>query len=187
MLLFDRLDFCEQGVFAAPLLVSLRATTHRHITFHTYPFATGWKPQRWATCRIFDYSAAGRLRARRTRCPCPNHNHHEPLSLEKVARYIDQRIENIAENGPVDYCIALREYEYDQELTEQANATRCQRHERSLEDWRTVAELAKGYRGGNLRIVFGVVNDPSPPDCLPCTVCGALRTIPRTDEQVRPG
>lgn len=172
VLLFDRPDFCGQGVFAAPLLVSLRAKGHRHITFHTYPIATEWKTQRWTSCRIFDYGAASRLRARRTVCPCPSHDSHEPLDLEIVARSLNQSIEKIAENGPVDLCNALRDYEDDEKLDEQGNAIRRRRHHEAMEQWRTVAELAKQHRGGNLRIFFGDVNDLNPPDCHPCIICG---------------
>lgn len=179
ILLFECPDFCGEGLYAAPLLVSLPAKAHRHITFHSDPFCAGRRLQRWQTCRLFDYDAAARLQGRRRGCPCRRHGNREPLSLDKVAMYIDDDVDALSEDGPVDLCLALKEYEYDEEEDEAWNTRRRLKHDEALEDWRTVAELVtelgKKSHNGNLRIVLGDVNDPNPPDCPPCVVCGKSR------------
>lgn len=179
ILLFECPNYCGEGLSAAPLLVSLPARAHRHIAFHSYPLCTGERLQRWQTCRLFEYDAAARLQGRRSVCPCPKHDSHEPLSLDKVARYIGEDVYTLTEDGPVDLCLALREYEYDDEGDETWNADQRLKHDEALEDWRTVAELVteleKESHNGNLRIVLGDVNDPNPPDCPPCVVCGKSR------------
>lgn len=93
----------------------------------------------------------------------------------------------MAKDGPVDLCLALWEYEADGELDEHWNEVWRQRDEQAMEDWRKVAELSKNHYDGNLRLVFGDVNDPSPPRCPSCVVCGELRTTIRADRQVKRG
>lgn len=175
VVLFECPNVCGQSQFAGPLLISLKARSWRHVSFHTYPFCVGWSPRHWVTCRIFDYRAARRLQSRRSCCPCPKHENREPISLELLAMYLDQEVEALTAVGPLQLCLADREYEDDEDMSEQWNEAQHLEDKKAMEDWRMLAELVKPHYGGNLSIVFGDVNDPNPPDCPPCAVCGESR------------
>lgn len=179
IMLFECPDLCVKGRDGAFALCKLpsRDDAYRHVTSHGIEFRRFYQPpSRWTTLRQFEHNPTERLDRRRRVHRCGRDSEYKSLEeLVIVGPDCWNPIDEKAIDGPVELFLAFRNIEKDEEARQRVKSEQ----EASEADWRKVAELVDLHHGGNPKITFGDFDDPNPPDCPPCMICGKSDTCSR--------
>lgn len=182
VVLFDRPDYCGMGYSVGPLLDRLPTRDSRfgHVSLHTGMPHCFTPPKAWATFRVFEYEPATLLTRLRCVRRCRRHGPAlQPRDIDSIARNPGRGLVDFSKDGPVEFCIALREASSGRALEGMEEGYQYTDEEREItrrwvedanEDWKEIAELARPLHP-NLKIALGSVDDPNPPECPPCGVC----------------